>query len=62
MSKRMSGDALARRIEEKLARRTEAYADCLARPCAWDAGKWSGAELRAIRARKGVGRPVKAAV
>lgn len=46
---------------QKLARRNKAYDDCLARPSAWDHGRWSGSDLRQIRARKGVGRPAKVA-
>lgn len=42
---------------EKQERREKAYAVCLARPCLWRPSKWSGSDLRAIRARNGVGRP-----
>ena len=61
MTKPMSDIALACRIYEKLFRRRKANASCIARPCAWEHGKWSGADLRMIRAHKGVGHPVKAA-
>jgi len=53
---KLNGFKLNYRVE-KLARRYKAYADCLARPHAWNHGKWTGEDLREIRARKGVGRP-----